>query len=138
MRIHLRIEEAALNVGISGARKRDVGASEKFVDGHVSAARLRDPHAGADTVMLYPDLNRFLDSLNERASNSMRGFRIRPRQTQREFVIANPRDDIARLGAIAYPRTDLHKRLIASEVAVHLVEFSEMIEAEQQNAHNII
>src|ERR1035438_178887 len=92
MRIHLRIEETALNVGISGARKRDVGASEKFVDGHVSAARLRDPHAGADTVMLYPDLNRFLDSLNERASNSMRGFRIRPRQTQREFVIANPRD----------------------------------------------
>jgi hypothetical protein len=52
-------------MGISGARKRNVGAPEEFIYGHVSSARLRYPHICTDTVIFYPDLNWFLDTLNE-------------------------------------------------------------------------
>ena len=65
MRVHLWIEEAVLNMGISSTRKRNVGASEEFIDGRVPSARLRYPYVCTDTEMFYPDLNRFLDNLDE-------------------------------------------------------------------------
>src|SRR3974390_152926 len=138
MCIHLWIEETALNMGISGTRKRNVGASEQFIDGHVPSSHLSYPHGRTDTVMFHPDLNWFLNSLNERARNSMRGFRIRPCQTKHKFVIANACEDFARFGAFAYPRTDLQKHLLASDVPIHLFELSKLIESQQQNAYSII
>src|SRR5437868_9419097 len=64
MSIHLRIEEAVLQMGISGARKCNVGAPEEFIYGHVSSARLRYSYVCTDTVKFYPDLNFLLDGVN--------------------------------------------------------------------------
>jgi hypothetical protein len=63
MCIHFWIEKAAIDLTISRPRKRDVGASEKLIDGRMATAYLHNPNAGADVVMFYSDLDRFFDDL---------------------------------------------------------------------------
>ena len=128
VRIHLRIEEAVFSVSISGARKCDVGASEKLVNGNVTSACLCYPHACTDTMMLYADLDGFLNDLNERTRNFTCDFRIRTWQTHGKFVIANPREDVTRARAIAYARTHLQESLVTSKVSIHFIKLFELIE----------
>src|SRR5467141_4140326 len=65
MCIHVWIEKAAIDFTISRPRKRDVGASEKLIDGRMATAYLHNPNASADVVMFYSDLDRLFDDLEQ-------------------------------------------------------------------------
>jgi hypothetical protein len=131
MCIHFWIEKAAIDLTISRPRKRDVGASEKLIDGRMATAYLHNPNASADVVMFYSDLDRFFDDLEQRTGNPQSVFWVHAGQTQRKFIVTDPREDVAWIGAIAYPRADLRQRFVTTQVPIYLIELSKMIEAEQ-------
>jgi hypothetical protein len=95
MCIHFWIEKAAIDLTISRPRKRDVGASEKLIDGRMATAYLHNPNAGADVVMFYSDLDRFFDDLEQRTGNPQSVFWVHACQTQRKFIVTDPREDVA-------------------------------------------
>jgi len=70
-------------------RKRDVGASEKLVDGRMATAYLHNPNASADVVMFYSDLDRFFDDLEQRTGNPQSVFWVHACQTQRKFIVTD-------------------------------------------------
>jgi transposase len=71
MCIHVWIEKAAIDFTISSPRKRDVGASEKLIDGRMATAYLHNPNASADAVMvrIVEDLIGDWSHLDERIEN---------------------------------------------------------------------
>jgi hypothetical protein len=95
MCIHIWIEKAAIDLTISRPRKRDVAASEKLIDGRLAAAYLHNPNASADAVMLYSDLDRLFDDLEQRAGYPQSVFWVHASQTQRKFIVTDPREDVA-------------------------------------------
>jgi hypothetical protein len=95
MCIHFWIEKAAIDLTISRPRKRDVGASEKLIDGRMATAYLHNPNACADVVMFYSDLDRFFDDLEQRTGNPQSVFWVLACQTQRKFIVTDPREDVA-------------------------------------------
>ena len=113
-------------------------AAQQLVDRHVAAAGLCDPDAGADAVLLDADLDRHLDGFDQRTGDPAGALGIAARQTQGKLVIADPREDVAGRGAVADARPDLQQRLVAAEVPVDLVEFLELVETEQQDAHLVV
>ncbi len=95
MCIHFWIEKTAIDLTISRPRKRNVGASEKLIDGRMATAYLHDPNASADAVMFYSDLDRLFDNLEQRVGNPQRVFWVYACQTQRKFIVTDPRKDVA-------------------------------------------
>jgi len=95
MCIHVWIEKAAIYFTISRPRKRDVGASEKLIDGRMATAYLHNPNASADVVMFYSDLDRLFNDLEQRAGNPQSVFWVNAGQTQRKFIVTDPREDVA-------------------------------------------
>jgi hypothetical protein len=95
MRIHVWIEKAAIDFTISRPRKRDVGAPEKLIDGHMATANLHNPNASADAVMFYSDLDRLFDDPEQRAGNPQSVFWVHACQTKRKFIVTDPREDVA-------------------------------------------
>ncbi len=95
MRIHVWIEKAAIDFSISRPRKRDVGASEKLIDGRMATTYLHNPNASADAVMFYSDLDRLFDDLEQRAGNPQSVFWVHACQTKRKFIVTDPRKDVA-------------------------------------------
>jgi len=67
------IEKAAIDLTISCPRKRDVGASEKLIDGRMATAYLHNPNASADVVMFYSDWTGFLTT-SSNAPATLRAF----------------------------------------------------------------
>src|SRR5260221_7443973 len=132
MCIHFWIKKAAIDLATSRPRKRDVGASEELIDGRVATAYLHDANAGADAVMFYSDLDRLFDDLEQCAGNPQGVFRVDAGQTQRKLIVTDPREDVARIGAIAYPRADLRQHFVTPQVPIYFIELSKMIEAKQQ------
>jgi hypothetical protein len=131
MCIHFWIKKAAIDLATSRPRKRDVGASEELIDGRVATAYLHDANAGADAVMFYSDLDRLFDDLEQPAGNPQSVFRVHACQTQREFIVTDPRKEVVWIGAIAYPRADLGQRFVTPQMPVYFIELFKMIEAEQ-------
>src|SRR5258708_20505192 len=103
MCIHFWIEKAAIDLTISCPRKRDVGASEKLIDGRMATAHLHNPNGSADTVMFYSDLDGLFDDLEQRARSPQSIFWFHACQTHRKYIVTDPREDIASIAAIAYP-----------------------------------
>jgi hypothetical protein len=95
MCIHFGIEKATIDLTIYRPRKRDVGASEKLIDGRMATAYLHNPNVSADAVMFYSDLDRLFDDLEQSAGNPQSLFGIHAWQTQRKFIVTDPREDIA-------------------------------------------
>jgi hypothetical protein len=95
MCIHVWIEKAAIDFTISRPRKRDVGASEKLIDGRMATAYLHNPNASADAVRFYSDLDRLFDDLEQPAGNPQSVFWVHAYQTQRKFIVTDPREDVA-------------------------------------------
>src|SRR5258708_34507725 len=76
MCIHFWIEKAAIDLTNSRSRKRDVGASEKLIDGRMATAYLHNPNVSADVVMFCSDLDRLFCDLEQRAGNPQSVFRV--------------------------------------------------------------
>ena len=89
MRIHHRVEEAVLGSIVSGARQRNVGASQELIDRHLPPPRLGYADVCDDAELLDADLDVFLDDFDQRQGNLAGYFRIRMGQRQGEFVVAN-------------------------------------------------
>src|SRR5947209_19366935 len=102
MCIHIWIEKAAIDLTISRPRKRDVAASEKLIDGRLATAYLHNPNASADAVLLYSDLDRLFDDLEQRAGYPQSVFFVDASKTQPNFIVTDPREDATSLGAIPY------------------------------------
>jgi hypothetical protein len=136
--VHLRIEKAILDVKAAGSGKRDMGASEQFIDGCVTATCLRYADACADTVTFYADVDGLPDHFNQSTSNPARVARVSACETQGKFVVADACEYVAWRSALANPSADLQKRLVASEMSVHLVELLELIETKQQDTHFVV
>src|SRR2546421_1398572 len=107
MCIHFWIEKALIELTISRARKSNVRASEELIDGRMITADLHNPDASADAVKFRSDLDRLFDDLEQPAGNPESVFRVCAFQTQRKFIVTDPREDFARMGAVADARADL-------------------------------
>ena len=78
------------------------------------------------------------DGFDQRTGDPAGALGIAARQTQGKLVIADPREDVAGRGTVADARPDLQQRLVAAEVPVDLIEFLELVETQQQDAHLVV
>ena len=134
MGVHRRFEEAGERAPLRlGAVERKVGAADQIVGGNAVVGRHRDADADAERGFGVGDLERLGDRLDDAPRQSGRIVeRVDLRLDDGEFVAADARHQRAfrgRRDALG----EFDQRLVADQMAVHVVDRLEAVEVEHQH-----